>query len=146
MCAAPVEGPLITADDIAASIRAAGVDAGDVVLAHTSLKAFGWVCGGPVVVINALKTALTPDGTVVMPALSADYSDPCHWTSPPVPEDWWPSIRETMPAYDPALTPTTGLGRTPEAFHDDPDVKRSDHPQVSFAAWGKLRRRDRRRS
>ncbi len=131
-----IEGPLVTLDDIVAGVRAVGISAGDVVLVHTSLKAFGWVCGGSIAIINALETVITRQGTIVMPAFSADLSDPAHWSNPPVPKDWWPRIRETMPAYDPDRTPTIGLGRTPEVFRASPDVKRSNHPQASFAAWG----------
>lgn len=131
-----VDGPMVTQGDIENGLHTVGVQAGDVVLVHTSMKAFGWVCGGAMAVINALKAVVTETGTVVMPAFSADVSDPLHWVSPPVPKVWWEDIRATMPAYDAALTPTIGLGKTPEVFRADPSVKRSGHPQLSFAAWG----------
>jgi aminoglycoside 3-N-acetyltransferase len=42
-----------------------------------------------------------------------------------------------MPAYRPEVTPTRGLGVTPEIFRKFPGVVRSDHPCLSFTAWGK---------
>ncbi len=72
-----------------------------------------------------------------MPAHSGDLSDPGYWENPPVPQDWWPVIRETMPAFDPARTPTRGMGRIAELFRTWPGAIRSNHPVDSFAALGK---------
>jgi len=127
----------ITRQKIAADLRALGVKSGMILLVHSSLSAIGWAPGGPVAAVQALMDALTPTGTLVMPAHTGDYSDPSEWRHPPVPEDWWPIIREHTPAFDPAVTPTRGIGRIAETFRTWPDVLRSYHPHMSFAAWGR---------
>ncbi|WNS76276.1 AAC(3) family N-acetyltransferase [Bacillus sp. DTU_2020_1000418_1_SI_GHA_SEK_038] len=114
-----------------------GLEKGMVVIVHSSLSSLGWVCGGPVAVIQALMDTVGEEGTIIMPTQTADNSDPAEWQNPPVPEEWWPIIREETPAYDPHFTPTTGMGKIVEAFRTFPGVKRSLHPTYSFAAWGK---------
>ncbi|KEO82287.1 aminoglycoside N(3)-acetyltransferase [Tumebacillus flagellatus] len=133
-----IESPR-TRESLADDLRKLGLRAGMTVITHTSMSQFGWVCGGPVAVVQALMDVLTEEGTLVMPTQSADLSDPSLWGNPPVPESWWETIRAAMPAYDPVVTPTRSMGRVVEAFRTFPGVLRSRHPQVSFAAWGKHR-------
>ncbi len=126
-----------TRASLARDLAALGLKPGDTVIVHTALSRIGWVCGRAIAVVQALMDALTPNGTLVMPAHSGDLSDPRYWSNPPVPESWQATIRETMPAYDPAITPTSGIGAVPEAFRQFPGVLRSGHPALSFTAWGR---------
>ncbi len=126
-----------TRQSLARDLRKLGLEPGMTVIVHSSLSSLGWVCGGPVAVVQALMDTLTEAGTLVMPAHSGEYSDPAKWENPPVPESWWEEIRATMPAFDPAITPTRGMGLIAETFRKFPGVLRSNHPAVSFTAWGK---------
>lgn len=127
----------MTRESLAEELRQIGLAKGSTVIVHSSLSSIGWVCGGEVAVIEALKEVVSEEGTLVMPAHSGNLSDPAIWGKPPVPEAWWDTIRATMPAYDPKVTPTWGMGRIAELFRCMPGVLRSDHPQTSFAAWGR---------
>ncbi len=125
-----------TVQSLCDDFRSLGVRPGDVLLVHSSLSAIGWVCGGPVAVIQALEQALGPNGTLVVPTHTCYLSEPSLWRSPPVPGDWLATIRRTMPAFDPAVTPSRGMGAIPECFRSQPGVLRSNHPHDSFAARG----------
>jgi aminoglycoside 3-N-acetyltransferase len=104
---------------------------------HSSLSEIGWTVGGPVSVIQALMEILTSNGTLVMPTFTSDNSDPTKWKNPPVPERWWNIIKNEMPAYQPEISPTREMGSITETFRKWPNVLRSAHPSLSFAAWGK---------
>ena len=132
-----IDGP-VTVESLCADLRALGVESGMTLLVHSSLSALGWVCGGAQAVVLALQEVLGSQGTLAMPTHSGDFSDPAPWQHPPVPENWWETIRQTMPAYDAAMTPTRKMGRIVECFRSQRDVLRSAHPHVSFAASGPL--------
>ncbi|MCC5801889.1 AAC(3) family N-acetyltransferase [Rossellomorea vietnamensis] len=126
-----------TKDSIMNDLRTMGVEKGMTIIVHSSLSRIGWVNGGEVAVIQALMEVVTEEGTIVMPTQSAVLSDPSEWEMPPVLKEWWQTIRDTMPAFHPSYTPTYGMGKIPEAFRNFPGAIRSNHPEVSFAAWGK---------
>jgi aminoglycoside 3-N-acetyltransferase len=124
-----------TVGSLAADLAALGVRPGRGVVVHSALRRFGWVCGGALAVVQALQRAVAPGGTLMMPAHTG-LSDPAEWRHPPVPEAWWDTIRATMPAYEPAVTPTRQMGAIVECFRTVPGARRSAHPQLSFVAWG----------
>lgn len=103
---------------------------------HSSLRAVGFVAGGPQAVIGALLAAIGPTGTLTMPAHTADRSDPASWVAPPVPEHWWPGIREHSPPFDPYATPPERMGAVATALLLRRDTLRSAHPHLSHMANG----------
>lgn len=119
---------------LVADLHALGVRPGDIVMTHESVKAIGWVVGGPSVVIDALLTAVGPDGTLLKYVGSEDgaYSM----------AEWPPEIqaayRDELPTYDPATTRARReWGILCEYLRSWPGAKRSSHPDSSFAAIGK---------
>lgn len=104
------QGPLVTRSTLAEQLGHLGVTPGETLLVHSSLSSLGWVNGGAVAVVQGLLDALGPDGTLVVPTQSADLSDPALWHAPPVPPEWWETVRATMPRYDPRTT-VPGGGR-----------------------------------
>lgn len=126
----------VTIESMTTAFRDLGLEVGDTVLAHASLSAIGWVSGDAPAVVDALMRVLTPEGTLVMPTHTSQYTDPADWEHPPVPEDWVDIIHETRPAFRPEITPSRGMGAIPECFRHYPGTHRSRHPLYSFAAWG----------
>jgi aminoglycoside 3-N-acetyltransferase len=69
--------------------------------------------GGPLGLIAALRDAIGPHGTLVMPTMT-----------------------DGTTVFDPRSTPTHEMGVTAETFWRQPGVVRSTHPGGSFAAEG----------
>jgi aminoglycoside 3-N-acetyltransferase len=125
-----------TVSSLVADLHDLGVGLGDVVMAHTSMRAMGWVIGGEQAIIDALLRSVGPSGTLVMPTQSWQLCDPAFLGEDHIPESWWPIIREQMPAYDPARTPTRTMGAVAELFRTYPGTARSTHPHRSISANG----------
>lgn len=125
-----------TRDAIGDDLSNLGVRSGMTLLVHASLSKLGWVCGGAMAVVQALLDVLGPDGTLVMPTHTSSISDPMFWHNPPVPSDWWPAIRQHLPAFQADISPTYMMGHIAELFRNVPGTLRSQHPQYSFAAKG----------
>jgi aminoglycoside 3-N-acetyltransferase len=80
---------------------------------HTAFSRVGPVEGGPRGLIGALRAALGPNGTLVMPSMTDDDDHP----------------------FDPRRTPCLGMGVVADMFWRMPKVLRSDSPHA-FAAVG----------
>jgi aminoglycoside 3-N-acetyltransferase len=135
--ASPAQAP-VTIASLLADLTDLGVRSGMLVNVHCAMSSLGWVAGGAQAVNAALLKQIGPTGTLAMPAHSSQLSEPATWVAPPVPESWWEILRQEMPAYDPARTPTRKMGAVAESFRTYPGVMRSSHPQVSHAAMGPL--------
>lgn len=126
-----------TVQSLSSDLRALGLRSGDVVLTHSSARSLGFVVGGAQAIVQALLDVLGPDGTLVVPTHTSDNCDPASWCNPPVPEAWWPVIRDQAPGFDPSRTPSRWMGVVAETVRTWPGALRSDHPRLSFAALGR---------
>ena len=127
-----------TQSSILDDLRELGLSVGDTALVHTSLKQVGHTVGGPQAVILALMNVVTESGTIVMPSFTngAGYADPLDWSHPPPVREWAEHVRDNLPPFDPAVTPSVDMGVVAELFRTFPNVRRNSHPIVSYAAWG----------
>lgn len=126
-----------TRPEIARDLTGLGVQDGDILLVHSSLRSIGWVPGAALAVTQALLDAVGPEGTLVVPAQTGENANPAGWSRPPAPREWWPVIREHTPGFDPARTPSSSMGAVAEQVRTWPGARRSNHPQTSFAALGR---------
>ncbi|MFF3794085.1 aminoglycoside N(3)-acetyltransferase [Streptomyces sp. NPDC001981] len=118
-----------------------GVARGGVLMVHASMRATGAVSGGVRTVIGALRDAIGPDGTLVVPSFTPENSDTSpHYRervrglSAPARE----AVRASMPPFDRATSAAPSMGRLSEAVRQTPGAARSGHPQTSFTALGPL--------
>lgn len=61
---------VILKEEIVQKLREVGLERGDAVMVHTSLKRMGYVCGGAQTVIEALMEVVGKDRTIMMPTQS----------------------------------------------------------------------------
>ena len=73
--------------EITAQLRALGVAEGDVLLVHTSFRAIRPIEGGPQGLIAALRDALGPKGTLVMPSWTGSDEEPFDAATTPASSD-----------------------------------------------------------
>jgi len=128
---------ILTKEDLISQFKNCGLEAGQTIFVHASLKKLGFVVGGAETLIRALLEIVGEEGTLMMPSQTWKNLDPStgvHWEEP---EEWWPIIRQNWPAYDKEVTPSIGMGGVAEMFRKWPGAKRSDHPARSIAAVGK---------
>jgi len=87
-------GAAISRSQLSKQLRDLGVEPGSVLLVHTSFSKIRPVEDGPQGLIAALRLALGPEGTLVMPSMTEDDDHP----------------------FDPKTTPCIGMGIVPDMF------------------------------
>jgi hypothetical protein len=88
----------------------------------------GSVIDGAQSVVQALLGAVGPTGTLVGPAPSWQLCDPAYLADPAVPEEAWPLIRDTLPVFDPAVTPSQTMGAVAELLRTYPGRSEANTP------------------
>jgi len=105
---------IISPSRLARDLGRLGVRPAGVLAVHMSYRAVRPVAGGPAGVIEALRLAVGPEGTMVMPSWTGNDDAP----------------------FEPHKTPAdASLGVTADMFWRRPEARRSDHP-FAFAALG----------
>ena len=105
----------ISSDTLIQELLELGVKSGGVLLVHTAFSQVKPVEDGPIGLISALRNALGPEGTLVMPSMSYDDDQP----------------------FDKIRSPCPEMGVVADTFWRLPEVLRSDNNHA-FAAVGPL--------
>ena len=126
----------LTVFSLTEELQACGLAEGQTVLVHMAMSKLGWIIGAAEAVVLALLGAVGESGTIMMVTNSSNNTDPWEWQHPPIAEEWWQTVRDHTPAYNPLTTPSRGLGVVPELFRTWPGAIRSGHPAFSLAALG----------
>jgi aminoglycoside 3-N-acetyltransferase len=108
-------------DELLEALRAVGAGEGRILLVHSSLMSLGLMEGCRPVelaasVYSVLREAVGDSGTIVAPTFTFEF---CNGI-----------------AYDPATTPSKGMGALSEYVRTLPEAQRSPHPMQSVAAVG----------
>ncbi len=109
----------VTHGSLVKALREIGVSEGGLLLVHSSLSKLGYVPGGAITVIGALREVLGKEGTLVMPAHT------------------WEWMNKGLRVFDARSTPGC-VGALPEVFRKLPGTLRSLHPTHSVCAAGPL--------
>ncbi|MEV5958601.1 AAC(3) family N-acetyltransferase [Streptomyces sp. NPDC051987] len=113
-----------------------GVRRGGVLMVHASLGGTGTA---PEAVRDALRAALGPEGTLIVPAFTPENSDTSRAHREAVAdlsEAEAAEYRRGMPPFDPEATECPTMGALAECVRSTRGAVRSAHPQTSLAGLG----------
>lgn len=127
---------VVTKKDIVKALSRMGLKRGMIVEVHASLSSFGYVVGGAQAVVDALMEVITLEGTILMPYQMVENSEPSLWVNPEVSPEIYRLVRENMPAYNFLGSDSMGMGKINDNFRKRSNIVFSNHPQVSYMAWG----------
>jgi aminoglycoside 3-N-acetyltransferase len=108
-------------------------------LIHCSLGRIGRIHGGAAALLTAIQDVAGPHATLVVPAQTTEnsFSSPAFLAATAgLDPDERARFIAAMPGFDPASTPSSGMGAFAEYVRTRPSACRSAHPQSSFAAIG----------
>jgi aminoglycoside 3-N-acetyltransferase len=124
---------LVTRSKLAEDLRKLGLLPGQVVMLHASVKAIGWIVGGPDAVIQAILDVLGPEGTLMM--YVGWEEDP--YLTIVLEEGRGEAYLMECPPFDPQRSRANRKWSIlTEYLRTWPGACRSDHPEASVAAVG----------
>jgi aminoglycoside 3-N-acetyltransferase len=125
--------PVVTKSELISGLRAIGVEPGQTIMFHVSIKAIGWIIGGPDVLIEALLECLQDKGTIMMYA---------GWEERPEHFDRWSAERQRAFLIEcPPFVPERSRANRKwsiltEYLRTWPGACRSGNPGASMVAVG----------
>jgi aminoglycoside 3-N-acetyltransferase len=131
-------GPL-GQDQLAAHLRSLGPRRGQDLLIHCSIRRIGLIDGGAATLLAAIREVAGPRATFVVPtqtAWNSLFSPAFRAATVGLDTEGRARFVAAMPGFDPASTPSAGMGAFAEYLRTRPSACRSAHPQSSFAAIG----------
>lgn len=118
------KGPAVTQAQLVRDLAVMGLQQGDLLYVHSSLRGLGFVEGGADTVIDALLETVGAQGTLVVPTFTLVRG-----------------MKETLQGgthvFDPETSPSS-VGKITNCFRARPGALRSVHPTHSVAALGPL--------
>jgi aminoglycoside 3-N-acetyltransferase len=129
----------ISLEQLTADLRRLGLRRGQDLLIHSSLRQIGPLKSGATTLLEALLDVAGPAATLVVPSqtpLNSLTSRDFNAAVAGLDKDERARFVAAMPGFDPAQTPSRGMGAFAEYLRTRPSAVRSHHPQASFAALG----------
>ena len=124
---------LITETQLVKDLQGLGLKPGDTVMLHASVKAVGWIVGGPDVIIQAILDVIGPQGTLMM---YAGWEEAPYLTIA-LEEGRGEAYLAECPAFDPERSRANRKWSIlTEYLRTWPGARRSNHPEASVVAVG----------
>jgi aminoglycoside N3'-acetyltransferase len=124
----------VTTETLTRDLRRLGVQGGDTLMVHTSLRAIGRLRDGPDSVLDALEEAVGDDGTLLM-VLGAEITH--DWVNR-LPEPERPGLLAGAPPFDAVTAPVFHeVGYFAEIFRRRERTLVTDNPSGRFGARGR---------
>jgi aminoglycoside N3'-acetyltransferase len=125
--------------DLIAELRSLGVQPGQDLLVHSSLRSIGRLANGAATLLDALRAAAGPAATIVVPTFTPGNSGSSAMFREATRDLDRAAVARylaSMPGFERRSTPSQGMGGLAEYVRICREASRSAHPQTSFAAIG----------
>jgi len=107
----------VTREQIIGCLKQVGITEGDGLLIHSALQFLGHSSNGARIYLGAIQEVIGKSGTIVVPTFNFDFAQ--------------------THIYDPAETPSKGMGIFSEFIRQLPEARRTLHPMQSIASIGR---------